>query len=78
MNSMKKERIDSIIQYIREHPGVSSSEITTGLGLYISSATIRRDLTVLIAENKLSVEGQNKGTRYFVSPTYDMFAPIDV
>ena len=75
---MKKERIDSIIQYIREHPGVSSSEITTGLGLDISSATIRRDLTVLIAENKLSVEGQNKGTRYFVSPTYDMFAPIDV
>lgn len=75
---MKKERIDSIIQYIREHPGVSSSEITTGLGLDISPATIRRDLTLLIAENILSVEGQNKGTRYFVSPTYDMFAPIDV
>ncbi|RGU38722.1 DeoR family transcriptional regulator [Alistipes indistinctus] len=75
---MKKGRIGSIIQYVREHPGVSSSEIITGLGLDISPATIRRDLTLLVAENKLSVEGQNKGTKYFVSPTYDMFAPIDV
>lgn len=75
---MKNQRIESIIQYIREHPGVSSSEIITGLGLDISPATIRRDLTLLVAENKLSVEGQNKGTRYFVSPAYDMFAPIDV
>lgn len=74
---MKNGRTDSIIQYVREHPGVSSSDIITGLGLNISPATLRRDLALLVADNKLSVEGQNKGTRYFVSPAYDMLAPID-
>lgn len=75
---MKNGRTEGIIQYVREHPGVSSSEIITGLGLNISPATLRRDLALLVANNKLSVEGQNKGTRYFVSPAYDMLAPIDV
>ena len=75
---MNSERTDRIIQYVREHPGVSSSEITSGLGLAISSATLRRELARLISENKLTAEGQNKGTRYFVSPAYDLFAPIDV
>lgn len=75
---MNSERTDRIIQYVREHPGVSSSEITSGLGLAISSATLRRELARLVSENKLTAEGQNKGTRYFVSPAYDLFAPIDV
>lgn len=72
---MNSERTDRIIQYVREHPGVSSSEITSGLGLAISSATLRRELARLVSENKLTAEGQNKGTRYFVSPAYDLFAP---
>lgn len=75
---MNSERTDRIIQYVREHPGVSSSEITSGLGLAISSATLRRELARLVSENKLTAEGQNKGTRYFASPAYDLFAPIDV
>lgn len=54
---MKKGRIGSIIQYVREHPGVSSSEIITGLGLDISPATIRRDLTLLVAEKQTLSRG---------------------
>jgi hypothetical protein len=75
---MINERVENIIEYIREHPGISSSEILSGMGLNVSPATLRRDLVRLAAENKLSVEGRNKGTRYFVSPTYDMFMPVDV
>ncbi|MDR0907060.1 MAG: Fic family protein [Rikenellaceae bacterium] len=75
---MKSSRKEAIIGYVREHPGVSSSEITTGLGLDISAATLRRDLAGLVAENVFTAEGQNKGTRYYLSPSYDIFAPIDL
>jgi fido (protein-threonine AMPylation protein) len=75
---MKNDRAKSIVEYVREHSGVSSSDIITGLGLEISPATLRRELTRLVTDNKLTVEGQNKGTRYFISPTYDMFVPLDI
>ncbi len=75
---MKNDRSENIVGYVKEHPGASSSEIITGLGLEISPATLRRDLARLGNENTLIVEGQNKGTRYFISPTYDMFAPVDI
>jgi fido (protein-threonine AMPylation protein) len=75
---MKNDRTKNIVEYVQEHQGASSSEISAGLGLDVSTATLRRELTRLVAENKLIVEGQNKGTRYFTSPTCDMFAPIDV
>ena len=75
---MKNYRSENIVGYVKEHPGASSSDIITGLGLEISPATLRRELARLVMENKLIVEGQNKGTRYFISPTYDMFAPVDI
>ncbi len=75
---MRSDRTINIVEYIKTHPGTSSSEIISGLGLEVSSATLRRDLGRLIAENKLRVDGQNKGARYFLSPTYEMFAPIDL
>ncbi len=75
---MKRERAEIIVGYVREHPGASSSEIASGLGLDISSATLRRELARLVADRKLQSEGQNKGTRYSISPTYDMFAQVDI
>jgi Fic family protein len=78
MKMMKTDRTTNIIEYIREHAGVSSSEIIAGLGLTISPATLRRDLARLVDENRLTVEGQNKGTRYFISPIGEMFASVDL
>lgn len=75
---MKNDRTESIIEYVRQHPGASSSDVIAGLGLDISPATLRRNLAQLAAENKLRIEGQNKGRRYFISPIYDMFAPANV
>ncbi len=75
---MKNDRTKRIVEYVREHPGASSSEIIIGLGLEISPATLRRELARLVIDNKLIVEGHNKGTRYFISPTYDMFTPVDI
>ncbi len=75
---MKRERITKIVDFVKEHPSMSVSEILVGLGMDVSLATLKRDLSALVADNKLFTEGQGKGTRYFISPTYDMFAPVDI
>jgi fido (protein-threonine AMPylation protein) len=75
---MKNNRPKAIIEYVKAHPGASSSEIATSLGLDISPATLRRDLARLVAEDKLRSQGLNKGARYFLSPFYDLFEAVDV
>lgn len=75
---MENERAKSIIGYIQEHPGTSSSEVILGLSLDISQATIRRDLASLVADNILITRGQNRGTRYYISPGYAILSPVDV
>ncbi len=72
------DRGKAIITFIEAHPeGVSASEIMSGIGQGISSATLRRDIVRLVDENILAVKGRNKGARYFLSPARYVFMPID-
>lgn len=73
-----ENKYDKIVDYVRSHPAVSSSEIIAGLGWEVSPATMRRYLTALVAENKLVSSGMNKGTRYSISPHYNILSPIEV
>lgn len=75
---MKNQRIERIIDYVRENPGVATSEIFAGLNLDISAATLKRDLAGLVAENILIILGQKKGSRYYISPVHSLMADIDV
>lgn len=75
---MENGRNTSIIQYVREHPGASKSDISAGLALDISPATLKRDLAGLVADNTLVMQGQKRGVRYFLSPLYSVLSPIDV
>lgn len=75
---MENSKFESIINYVRSNPGVSSSEIIAGLGWSVSPATMRRYLAALVADNKLVSSGANKGTRYNISPVYSILSPIDV
>ncbi len=75
---MSSSKFDKIIDYLRKHPPLSSSEILNGLGWEVSPATMRRYLSSLVAENKLISTGANRGTRYEVSPLYNLITPIDL
>ena len=75
---MGNDKIESIVGYIREHPGASSSEIMAGLGWEISPATMRRYLSSLVADNKLVSAGTKKGTRYEMSPAYNILSPVNI
>lgn len=75
---MENSKSENIIQYVREHPSSSSSEIMIGLKWDISPATMRRYLATLVSDNKLISTGANKGTRYEISPVYSMLSSINV
>lgn len=71
------ERND-IIEYIRKHPLQSSKEIYDNLGLGVGYATIKRILTQLLSERLIDTQGKGKGTKYIVSPAYELLHVVDV
>ena len=44
----------------------------------MSYATLKRMLTKLVAERCIVIEGQGKGTRYFLSPSFELVQPISI
>ncbi len=67
-----------ILQYLIANPGISSSEIHHGIGEIVGYSTLKRLLQHLMDEALISTTGKGKGTKYKVSPTYFIIAPIDI
>ncbi|MEA1873448.1 MAG: Fic family protein [Bacteroidota bacterium] len=67
-----------IIDFIQKTGECSSKEIFVEIDLPVSYATLKRLLTKLISLNYISTKGQGKGTRYLISPVYQVIQPIDV
>ncbi len=74
---MKKNDLE-ILNYIQENPSLSSKEIHDGILSKIGYATVKRTLTRLKNEDLIITIGKGKGTKYRISPTYDLFKPIDI
>lgn len=72
MSVLKKQ----IIAFVKEHPSCSSKEIHQSL--QVSIATVKRMLSRLILEDLILAEGKLKGTKYFLSPSYELLYPVDV
>lgn len=73
-----KTRRSEILIYIQENPANSSKEIYEGIPVEVGYATVKRILTKLKAENLIITEGKGKGTKYKISPVYEVFKPIDL
>jgi len=71
----KKKRI---LEFVKENPLFSSKEIYDGITSEIGYSTVKRVLTQLISENLIIPEGKGKARKYVISPTYELFYPIDV
>ncbi len=72
----KKEQ--HIIDYIRNAGESSSKEVFDGVDISVSYATLKRILSKLISENYLASKGQGKGTKYIISPAYELIQPVDI
>lgn len=75
---MIDSREKQIINFIQKVGECSSKEIFDETDLSISYATLKRLLTKLISSNYISTKGQGKGTKYLISPAYQVIQPIDV
>jgi Fic family protein len=72
----KKE--SEIIDFVKKNNESSSKEIFDGIKASISYATVKRILSKLSSENLLIIKGKGKGTKYLISPAYELLQPIDI
>lgn len=75
---MIDSRDQQILNYIKKTGASSSKEIHKNVGISVSYSTLKRTLTKLITEKYLSKTGQGKGTKYNLSPTYELIQPVDI
>lgn len=75
---MFNKRDQQIIDFIRDNRGVSSKNIFDNSAISVSYATLKRTLTKLISDKYIVSEGQGKGTKYFLSPSFELIQPIDI
>lgn len=67
-----------IIQYLQEHPSSSSKEIHEGLSISLGYATVKRSLSELVLDKLIATEGKGRGTKYKISRSYSLFAPVNL
>ena len=64
-----------VLNYIKEHPGVSSKQISDALADKASLATVKRAISELTSDYYIYSEGKARATRYYIS---SLFAPVDL
>ena len=67
-----------ILEYLKQQHQNSSKEIFDNINIGLSYATVKRMLSKLVAENLITTKGKGKGTKYFISSTYELLQPIDL
>src|SRR5574344_2846380 len=76
---MLNEKEKMVLDFIENHPNVSSSEITEGLNGAIPLSTLKRILGPLVSVHRfVETTGNRKSTRYRLSRTYQLFVPINI
>ena len=69
---------EDLLEYIRNYPLLSSGEIHSGIQAAYSYPTLKRALSKLTKENFIITEGKGKGTKYRLSPSYELLVDIEV
>lgn len=69
---MPETRQTEILNFIQNHTNCSSSEIHKEFATSISYATVKRILSKLLTEKYIITEGKGKGTKYSISPSYEI------
>lgn len=75
---MLAPRESEIIEFIKKREECPSKEVFENLTTKISYATLKRILSKLISENFIITTGKGKGTKYLISPAYELILPIDI
>ena len=75
---MSETKQTEILNFIQTNTSCSTGEIHKEFATSISYATVKRLLSQLLTEKYIISEGKGKGTRYFISPSYELLYSIDL
>lgn len=75
---MSETRKNIILDFIQKNTNCSSSDIHKVFSNSISYATVKRILSQLQTEKLIISEGKGKGTKYTISPSYELLYSIDL
>lgn len=75
---MSDKRQKEILNFIQNHPYCSSGEIFKEFATSISYATVKRTLSKIQAKGHIISEGKGKGTKYLISPFFELVYSIDI
>jgi len=78
MAKKQSYNIESILQFISQHPKCTTQEILLGLSLQISVATLKRALQDLNSKGFIVYLGEKKNRKYEISETYGILKPIKI
>lgn len=78
MAKLINDKNNLILEFIKANPSLSSKEISDGIDAGFGYASVKRTLQKLIAEKLIIPTGTRKGTKYQLSPEYDLLFPIDI
>jgi len=73
-----EKRDQEIINFIKKNKECSSSKIFEDGNISVSYATLKRMLAKLVSENYIESTGKGKGTKYRISPLFELIQPIDI
>jgi Fic family protein len=75
---MLERRQTEIFNFIQTHENCSTGEIHKEYETSFSYATVKRILSQLLSERFIITVGKGKGTRYLISPSYELLNSIDL
>jgi prophage maintenance system killer protein/DNA-binding IscR family transcriptional regulator len=75
---MIDSRDQKILDFLKKAGACSSKEVHDNVDISVSYATLKRILSKLTNENFISSVGKGKGTKYTISPTFELIEPIDI
>ena len=75
---MAQTKQTEILNFIQNHPNCSSGDIHKEFANSISYATVKRILSQQLSEKFIITEGKGKGTKYHISPSYELLYSVDV
>jgi Fic family protein len=75
---MSETKQQEILSFIQKQSNCSSGEIHKEFAYSMSYATVKRVISQLLNQKYIISEGKGKGTRYLISPSYDLLSSINL
>ncbi len=75
---MIDQKEQKIIDFIKKTGTCSSKEVHEKSNISASYATVKRVLSKLVSEKYIATVGKGKGTKYILSPTFELVEPMNV